>query len=120
MAPPRACWSRDQDITAAVGGTRLRIEFERSGGFAGLTMGTKVDTAELPPEDAQVYERLVESLEGSGVGDSSPPGKPDRFQYQLTITRGKESRRFQLAEQDLTPEARELVSLLVERARQRD
>ena len=98
----------------------LRIEFQRSGGFAGLTMGTTVDTADLPPEDARTYERLVESLERSGVGDSPPPGKPDRFQYELTVTRGKDSRRFQLAEQELTPEVRELVSLLVERARQRD
>jgi hypothetical protein len=80
-------------------------------------MGTKVDTAELPPEEARALEQLVESVEKSGVGASPPPGKPDRFQYELTITRGKDSRRFQLAEQELTPEARELVNLLVERAR---
>jgi hypothetical protein len=103
-----------------VSGKGLRIEFQRSGGFAGLTMGTEVDTSELPPEDAEVFERLVGSLERSGVGVSPPPGKPDRFQYELTVTRGKDSRRFQLAEQELTPEARELVSLLVERARKRD
>ena len=101
-------------------GNGLRIEFQRSGGFAGLTMRTEVDTSKLPPEDAEVFERLVESLERSGVGDSSPAGKPDRFQYELTVTRGTKSRRFRLGEQDLTPEARELVSLLVERARQRD
>ena len=101
-------------------GKGLRIEFQRSGGFAGLTMRTEVDTSELPPEDAEVFERLVKSLEASAVGDSPSPGKPDRFQYELTVKRGKESRRFQLAEQDLTPEARELVSLLVERARTRD
>ena len=83
-------------------------------------MRTEVDTSELPPEDAEVFERLVASLEGSGVGDSPPAGKPDRFQYELTVTRGTESRRFQLAEQDLTPETRELVSLLVERARHQD
>ena len=100
-----------------MGGNGLRIEFRRSGGFAGLTIGTEVDTAELPPEEARVFERLAESLERSGVGDSPPPGKPDRFQYELTITRGGKSRRFQLAEQELTPEARELVNLLVERAR---
>lgn len=98
-------------------GDGLRIEFQRSGGFAGLIMGTKVDTATLPPQEARVFEQLVESLEKSGAGDSPPPGKPDRFQYELTITRGKQSRRFQLAEQELTPEARELVNLLVERAR---
>ena len=100
-------------------GNGLRIEFQRSGGFAGLTMRTEVDTSELPPEDAEVFERLVASLERSGIGASPPPGKPDRFQYELTVTRGKDSRRFQLAEQELTPEARQLVSLLVERARQR-
>ena len=83
-------------------------------------MRTEVDTSELPPEDAEVFERLVESLERSGVGDSPPPGRPDRFQYELTVKRGQDSRRFQLAEQDLTPETRELVNLLVERARQRD
>ena len=83
-------------------------------------MRTEVDTSELPPEDAEVFERLVECLERTGVGDSPPQGKPDRFQYELTVTRGQESRRFQLAEQDLTPETRELVSLLVERARTRD
>jgi len=81
-------------------------------------MGTQVDAAELPPEEARVFERLVESLERSGAGDAPPPGRPDRFQYELTITRGDQSRRFQLAEQELTPEARELVNLLVERARQ--
>ncbi len=101
-------------------GNGLRIEFQRSGGFAGLTMRTEVDTSELAPEDAEVFERLVESLERSGVGGSPPPGKPDRFQYELTVTRGQESRRFQLAEQELTPEVRELVNLLVERARKRD
>jgi len=88
-----------------VSGNGVHIEFQRSGGFAGLTMRTEVDTSELPPEDAEVFERLVKSLEGRGVGGSSSAGKPDRFQ---------------LAEQDLTPEARELVSLLVERARRRD
>jgi hypothetical protein len=103
-----------------VSGNGVHIEFQRSGGFAGLTMRTEVDTSELPPEDAEAFERLVKSLERSGVGDSPSPGKPDRFQYELTVTRGKESRRFRLAEQDLTPEARELVSLLVERARRRD
>jgi hypothetical protein len=103
-----------------VSGNGVHIEFQRSGGFAGLTMRTEVDTSELPSEDAEAFERLVKSLERSGVGDSPSPGKPDRFQYELTVTRGKESRRFRLAEQDLTPEARELVSLLVERARRPD
>jgi emfourin len=80
-------------------------------------MGTKVDTAELPPEEARVFEQLVESLEKSGAGGSPPSGKPDRFQFELTVTRGDKRRTFHLAEQELTAEARELVNLLLERAR---
>ncbi len=95
----------------------LQIEFQRSGGFAGLTMGTTVDTAELPTAEAREFERLVDCVETSGAGGSAPAGKPDRFQYDLTIKRHGQTRRFRLAEQELTPEGRELVKLLVERAR---
>jgi len=99
----------------------LQIELQRTGGFAGLSLGIKVAAAELPPDEARELEVLVASVEKSCVASDSPaPGAPDRFQYELTITRGGESRRFQLAEQDLTPEARELVNLLLERARQGD
>jgi hypothetical protein len=100
-----------------VAGEGLQIEFQRSGGFAGLTMGTNVDTAELPPDEARELEELVESLEASGVGESATAGQPDRFQYDLTIRRGGKKRSFRLAEQELTPDARELVQRLVERAR---
>jgi hypothetical protein len=96
----------------------LQIEFQRSGGFAGLTMAATVDTAELPPAEARELEHLVESLEASGAGEAPAAGKPDRFQYDLTIRRGGKSRSFRLAEQELTPDARELVKRLTERARQ--
>jgi hypothetical protein len=105
--------SRYKDVVAG----ELRIDFQRTGGFAGLSMGTSVDVGELPPEEGSKLQQLVESLERSGADDSPPPGKPDRFQYEVTVTRGKESRRYCLAEQELSPEARELVKQLVERAR---
>ena len=95
----------------------MEIAFQRSGGFAGLTMATDVDTAKLPPDEARELERLVDCVETSGAGQSKPVGKPDRFQYDLTIKRDGESRHLQLAEQNLTPEARALVKLLLERAR---
>lgn len=95
----------------------LRIDFQRTGGFAGLSIGTSVDVSQLPPEEARKLQQLVESLERSGADDSPPPGKPDRFQYELTVTRGKQSRRYRLAEQELSPDARELVKRLVDRAR---
>jgi hypothetical protein len=92
----------------------VEIAFQRSGGVAGLTMGCEVDTEKLPPAEARELEALVEKVEASGAG---APAKPDRFQYELTVTRGGKSRSFQLGEQALTPEGRELVKRLTERAR---
>jgi hypothetical protein len=97
----------------------LQIGFERSGGFAGLTIGTDVDTADLPADEARELERLVEKIEASGAGESAAAGKPDRFQYDLTIKRGTESRHVRLAEHELTAEGRELVKRLTERAKKR-
>jgi hypothetical protein len=94
----------------------VEIAFQRSGGVAGLTMGCEVDTEKLPPAEARELEELVEKLEASGAG-SGGPAQPDRFQYELTVTRGGKARSFQLAEQALTPEGRELVKRLTERAR---
>jgi hypothetical protein len=94
----------------------VEIGFQRSGGVAGLTMGTEVDTEKLPPAEGRELERLVERVEAEGAGKSAP-AKPDRFQYDLTIKRGGQTRRLQLAEQELTPEGRELVKRLTERAR---
>ena len=94
----------------------MQIGFQRSGGFAGLTMGCEVDTERLPPAEAQDIERLVEKVEASGGGGGGP-GKPDRFQYELTFTRGGKTRSFQLGEHELTPEGRELVKRLTERAK---
>jgi emfourin len=101
---------RNRDITLSV-----EIEFQRSGGYAGLTLGTKVDTEELPPTEARQLEDLVAKLEGE---QASAP-KPDRFQYDVTVRRGGKAESYSLGEQDLTPEARELVKRLMERARKR-
>ena len=95
----------------------MEIGFQRSGGFGGLTMGADVDTEKLPAAEARELEQLVEKLEASGAGETAAPGKPDRFQYEVTVRRGGKERCFRLAEQELTPEGRELMKRLTERAR---
>lgn len=93
------------------------IGFQRSGGFAGLTMSTAVDTAKLPPDEARELEQLVGKLEASGVDETPAPGKPDRFQYEVTVKRDVETKCYRMAEQELPPAGRELVKRLTEHAR---
>jgi hypothetical protein len=97
----------------------LRIDFVRSGGFAGLTLETSVDTGELTPEERAETERLVSVVEAAEVPEGTRPGV-DRFQYDLTITRGSDSKHISVGENDLTPEVKALSDWLLERARRGD
>ena len=94
----------------------LRIDFARSGGFAGLTFQTSVDAAELMPEEQAEVDRLVSAVEAADVPESTEPGV-DRFQYDLTITRGSDSKHLTVGEKDLTPELKALSDWLLERAK---
>jgi hypothetical protein len=97
----------------------LRIDFARSGGFAGLTLETTVDTAELTPEERAEAEGLVSAVEATNVPEGTRPGV-DRFQYDLTITRGSDSKHISVGENDLTPEVKALSDWLLARARRGD
>lgn len=66
----------------------MKIEFVRSGGFAGLRLGVTVDTETVDSAQASRLETLVHQaaffdLPGQD-GISSP--MPDRFEYRVRIT----------------------------------
>jgi hypothetical protein len=68
--------------------TAMQIDFERSGGFAGLSLRLSLDTKQLPPAGATALEKMIQD---SGFFDlpaqiqSGAPGA-DRFEYRVTIT----------------------------------
>ena len=96
---------------------RVRLEFERSGGPAAFTLGTSVDEAELSDEELAELERLIEEAGTRPAG----PGLVDRFQYDLTITRGDDVTHLVLGENELaTPVLRALRDRLLDRARRGD
>ncbi|NDJ21439.1 hypothetical protein GS682_07270 [Nostoc sp. B(2019)] len=65
----------------------MRISFERTGGFAGISKKTTFDTATLPPNEAQELPRLVEAADLFKLPEriTSPNPQSDRFQYKLTV-----------------------------------
>ncbi|MCF2146712.1 hypothetical protein IQ276_009655 [Desmonostoc muscorum LEGE 12446] len=65
----------------------MRISFERTGGFAGISKKTTVDTAELPANEANTLKRLVEAADLFRLPEqiTSPNPQSDRFQYKLTV-----------------------------------
>jgi hypothetical protein len=67
----------------------MRIHFERTGGFAGMTTSTTVDTSSLPSDEAHKVEDLVQQ---ANIPNTSPTrenpsnrGAADYFTYKITI-----------------------------------
>src|ERR1043165_9460283 len=99
----------------------MRASLERTGGFAGVSMSSMVDTDKLPPEDAQRLKQLVESANFFQLPETIAPQKsqPDRFQYRLTVEDDNRSHTVTIAESDLPPNVRPLAAFLTQVARRR-
>jgi hypothetical protein len=96
-----------------------RIDFERSGGFAGISLAASVDTASLAPDEAREIEQLLEKIDFDALRQRPPRATrgADRFQYNLTASVKGARQNVSIGEAELTPELRALVERLTEIAR---
>ena len=65
----------------------MRIDLERSGGFAGIRQISSVSTDDMPEDEARQVANLVDGagfFELPSVIRSTAPGA-DRFQYKITV-----------------------------------
>src|SRR5262245_44213025 len=97
-------------------GEPFRIDFERSGGFAGVSLTSSVDSTQLDPAQAAELESLLDSVEAAPAEPVSAHGA-DRFQYDLKVTQGGQEKSFTWGDGNLSEEQRRLVELLTEQAR---
>ncbi len=94
----------------------MRIELNRSGGFANITRNVSIDTRDLPRETAQELADLINRINLPGLAGRSPIRRAgaDRFQYDLTVTPDdREPYRVSIQEGDLTPELRSLIERML-------
>jgi hypothetical protein len=98
---------------------QIRIELERSGGFAGISQRASVDTSKLPPDQAARIAELVGRVDFDALAATAtgPPRAPDRFQYDLDIRQGGRHHRLTFGERAVTPELRPLLDLLLKNYR---
>jgi hypothetical protein len=92
----------------------MRIEFERSGGFMGLTQAVVVDTTALEKREADELTAMVRTagffeLPEQLVSDSAGA---DRFQYRLTIEELEQKHTVVLNEVDAPEELQPLLQRL--------
>ena len=87
----------------------MRIDFKRSGGFAGLRMSKAIDTNNLNADESQ---RLINLVESSGFFDLSPVISgtgSDRYQYNLTIDLEGRKHSVQIDESMIPPKLMPLI-----------
>jgi hypothetical protein len=101
-----------------------RIELVRSGGLAGMSLRSAVDTSSPDDPDAAWFAQALEGLDPGaldGLAASPPPGAggPDRFRYDLAVDRDGRRHEVSFAETELPEALRPVVDRLVERARTR-
>ena len=99
----------------------MRIEFERSGGFAGLRLAATIEADSLSVEEAEELCRLVEE---AGFFDLSariagPEAQPDQFMYKITVETEARQHTVQLENTAPAPELQPLLDWLSRAARRR-
>jgi hypothetical protein len=97
----------------------IRIELERSGGFAGISLRASIDTGALPPDEAREIARLVDRIDFADLARRPPrPARAaDRFQYDLTVQQGTARHRLSIPEGAVPAELKPLLDRLVARAK---
>jgi len=81
----------------------MRIEVQRTGGFAGIERRSALNTSDRP--DAAEWEALVERALDD-TPQSPPPGVPDGYTYRITVG----DRTIHCADPRLTDAQRELIT----------
>ena len=95
---------------------RVRVEVVRSGGFAGLTRAAAMDTEELDAELAERLRKLVDESQIESLTSAPSRSGADRFQYDVTVTRGNDRTSIVLHESSMPDAARRLVRWVLQGA----
>ena len=101
----------------------MRIEFKTDGGiayFPGLSKPVTIESADLPPAEADTLQRLVEAAHFFELPADSRAlrrGAADYHQYTITIEDGQRRHTVQMADPIASPDLQALVAFLQEKAR---
>jgi len=92
----------------------MRISFEHTGGFAGISRTTTVDTANLSADEANQLPQLLEAANFYNLPATitAPPTQPDRFQYTLTVEDKGQEHTVTVSEAALPGTLRQLIEWL--------
>lgn len=94
------------------------IKFERSGGIIGRTTSLTLDVKELPPDQAEALQRLLDEANFVMLGEELVTrAMPDEFNYTITVETDKLHHTVHTSDSSAPDSLRPLIHELTERAR---
>ena len=90
------------------------VQFERSGGFAGLSQTFVVKSNELNGEKLDEFFELLEKLNGLPSQIAEPSNGNDFFNLKFDITYGGTNKRYEYDDMSLPDDVRNLMDFVLE------
>jgi hypothetical protein len=90
----------------------MRIEFTRSGGFAGIRLNRTFDTSELPEEEGRQLDQLVNAANFFKLPETLQSGGADKLQYRISVERAGETHTVNADERAAPPPLTNLIRKL--------
>jgi hypothetical protein len=101
----------------------MKIYFERSGGFAGISSSTMVDIHSLPPDEAHKIQDMIDNAKGFfdlKTSSSLPPKRAaDYFKYKVRVETEEKQNTIETNDITMPSELRPLINYLMEKAKKR-
>lgn len=108
-------------LATAAQESSMHIEFERSGGFAGLRLATTIDSNTISSEDATALRDMIRSASFFELPAKSEKGfaGADRFHYRVIVEIEERRHAIEIEESVVPPSLRPLINWLTDKAKRR-
>lgn len=98
-------------------GETMKIQFSRTGGFAGIKLQLTLDLNQSPEPIADAVRRLVEKSKFFELPAECRQPQPDQFQYWVSVEDDDRSHQVRADESAIPASLRPLIERLLEMAR---
>jgi len=95
----------------------MKVYFERTGGFAGISISVSLDTDKMPQDESEQLHSMCNNVNFFNLPPKSEPksGVADLFHYKITIESKDGKHTVETTDMSLTPEFEIFVNFLSEK-----
>lgn len=97
----------------------MKVHFERSGGFAGISMSVSLDTDNMPQDESARLHQMCDNMNFFNLPSKLDvkSGAADLFRYKITIESKDGKHTVETTDLSMTPEFENFVNYLSDKVR---